>query len=94
MQEYKVLIKNKETDNLNTAFGIRTIKMDAQKGLSVNDKNLELKGGCIHHDNGPLGSASIDRGFLMSLRAGHGVVTSRRICKYMFTHVVIWSNLN
>jgi len=69
MQEYKVLIKNKETDNLNTAFGIRTIKMDAQKGLSVNDKNLELKGGCIHHDNGPLGSASIDRGFPDELKS-------------------------
>jgi beta-galactosidase len=56
-----VLIKNKETDNLNTAFGIRTIKMNAQSGLSINGKNLELKGGCIHHDNGPLGSATIDR---------------------------------
>ena len=56
-----VLTKNKETDNLNTAFGIRTIKMDAQNGLSFNGKNLELKGGCIHHDNGPRGSATIDR---------------------------------
>ncbi len=56
-----VLIKNKETDDLNTAFGIRTIKMDAQNGLSINGKSLELKGGCIHHDNGPLGSATIDR---------------------------------
>jgi len=56
-----VFIKNKETDNVNTAFGIRKIKMDAQNGLSINGKNLELKGGCIHHDNGPLGSATIDR---------------------------------
>jgi beta-galactosidase len=56
-----VLINNKVTDNLITAFGIRTIKMDAQNGFSINGKNLELKGGCIHHDNGPLGSATIDR---------------------------------
>jgi beta-galactosidase len=56
-----VIINNKVTDNLNTAFGIRTIKMDAQNGFSINGKNLELKGGCIHHDNGPLGSATIDR---------------------------------
>jgi beta-galactosidase len=56
-----VLIKNTEKDNLNTAFGIRIIKMDAQNGLSINGVNLELKGGCIHHDNGPLGSATIDR---------------------------------
>jgi beta-galactosidase len=56
-----LFVKNKKTDNLNIAFGIRTIKMDAQNGLSINDKNLELKGGCIHHDNGPLGSATIDR---------------------------------
>lgn len=56
-----MLIKNKVTDYLNTAFGIRTINMDAQNGFSINGKNLELKGGCIHHDNGPLGSATIDR---------------------------------
>jgi beta-galactosidase len=56
-----MLFNNKEADNLDTAFGIRTIKMDAQNGLSINGKSLELKGGCIHHDNGPLGSAAIDR---------------------------------
>jgi beta-galactosidase len=56
-----VVVNKKEVDNLNTAFGIRTIKIDAQTGFILNGKSMELKGGCIHHDNGPLGSATIDR---------------------------------
>jgi beta-galactosidase len=56
-----VVVNKKEVDNLKTAFGIRTIKIDAQTGFILNGKSMELKGGCIHHDNGPLGSATIDR---------------------------------
>jgi len=56
-----VLIENKEADNQNITFGIRSIHFDAQTGLTLNGKSLELKGGCYHHDNGPLGSAAIDR---------------------------------
>jgi beta-galactosidase len=56
-----VLVNTKETDNLETAFGIRSIHFDAQTGFSLNGKSIELKGGCFHHDNGPLGSAAIDR---------------------------------
>jgi beta-galactosidase len=39
-------------------FGIRTIEVDAKKGLRINGKQVLLKGGCVHHDNGLLGSAS------------------------------------
>jgi beta-galactosidase len=56
-----VVVNKKELDDLKTTFGIRTIKIDAQTGFILNGKNMELKGGCIHHDNGPLGSAAIDR---------------------------------
>ena len=56
-----VIVNNKEVDNLNTTFGIRSIKFDAQTGFTLNGKSVELKGGCFHHDNGPLGSAAIDR---------------------------------
>ena len=34
---------------------------DAQTGFTLNGKSIKLKGGCIHHDNGPLGAAAIDR---------------------------------
>jgi beta-galactosidase len=56
-----VLVNKKEVDNLSTTFGIRTIKIDAKTGFCLNGKSMELKGGCFHHDNGPLGSAAIDR---------------------------------
>jgi beta-galactosidase len=52
---------NKKVDAMNATFGIRTLKFDAETGFSLNGKSMELKGGCIHHDNGPLGAAAIDR---------------------------------
>ncbi len=42
-------------------FGIRTISFDAAKGFQLNGKTIKLKGGCVHHDNGPLGSKAYDR---------------------------------
>jgi beta-galactosidase len=56
-----VLIDDNEVDNNKATFGIRSVKMDARNGLSINGKTLDLIGGCYHHDNGPLGAASIDR---------------------------------
>ena len=43
------------------AVGIRKIEIDAAQGLRVNGEGLKLAGGCVHHDNGPLGSACIPR---------------------------------
>ena len=40
------------------SFGIRTITIDAKNGFRLNGRQLKLKGGCIHHDNGILGAAS------------------------------------
>jgi len=52
---------NKAMDQTETPFGIRSLKFDGQKGLLLNGEVIKLKGGCVHHDLGPLGSASIDR---------------------------------
>jgi len=52
---------DKILDHVVTSFGIRSIEITAEKGLLLNGKNIELRGGCLHHDNGPLGSAAIDR---------------------------------
>ena len=52
---------NQIVDEEVTQFGIREIKIDAKNGLRINGKTVKLIGGCIHHDNGPLGSAAIDR---------------------------------
>jgi beta-galactosidase len=42
-------------------IGIRKIEIDAAQGLRINGEPLKLQGGCVHHDNGPLGSACIPR---------------------------------
>lgn len=52
---------NKIIDHVETPFGIRSIHVDAQNGFTLNGKKILMKGGCIHHDNGPLGAAAIDR---------------------------------
>lgn len=46
---------------LETAFGIRTISFDVASGFRLNGQPLKLKGGCVHHDNGPLGARAYDR---------------------------------
>jgi len=48
-------------DRVDTKFGVRTIQFDAENGFQLNGKVMKLKGGCFHHDNGPLGSKSYDR---------------------------------
>ncbi len=40
-------------------FGIRTVEADVKHGLRINGKSVKLKGGCLHHDNGVIGIASI-----------------------------------
>jgi beta-galactosidase len=47
-------------DRVETTFGIRSIEF-TQEGFFLNGENVLLKGGCMHHDNGPLGSAAYDR---------------------------------
>lgn len=48
-------------DRVSTTFGIRSVEFSAEKGFLLNGKPLELKGTCLHHDNGLLGSAAIER---------------------------------
>ncbi len=48
-------------DRATTPFGLREVKVDAENGLRLNGESYKLKGACVHHDNGPLGSAAIDR---------------------------------
>jgi len=42
-------------------FGIRKIEFSVENGLRLNGKTIKLYGGCIHHDNGCIGSVAIDR---------------------------------
>ena len=45
-------------DVAQTAFGVRTIAVDAKTGLLLNGKPIKLFGACLHHDNGLLGAAA------------------------------------
>lgn len=60
-QRYRAIIEIKQgervIDKAITPFGIRSIEFSASKGFLLNGKKVLLKGGCIHHDNGPLGAA-------------------------------------
>jgi beta-galactosidase len=49
------------TDRAETRFGVRSIAFDVKNGFRLNGQTLKLKGGCLHHDNGPLGARAYDR---------------------------------
>jgi beta-galactosidase len=48
-------------DTERTSFGIRTLQVDTHAGLRINGERVDLRGACIHHDNGLLGAAAITR---------------------------------
>lgn len=47
-------------DESKETFGIRTLTVDAKRGLRVNGTAVNLRGGCIHHDSGLLGAATYE----------------------------------
>lgn len=57
----EILVSESLTDQFETEFGIRSISFDAVNGFLLNGKPMKLKGGCVHHDNGILGSKAYNR---------------------------------
>lgn len=61
---YKLLTLVKQNDitidSVSTTFGIRTIKMDVTKGLTLNGKPIKIYGVCCHQDHAGVGSALPD----------------------------------
>lgn len=47
-------------DESRTVFGIRTLTVDAKRGLRVNGQTVKLRGACIHHDSGLIGAATYE----------------------------------
>jgi beta-galactosidase len=56
----QLLDGKKLLDEASETFGIRTLDFSAEKGFRLNGESVLLKGGCLHHDNGPLGSAAFE----------------------------------
>lgn len=54
----EILVNNVVTDTYQTTFGFRYINFDANTGFSLNGQNVKMKGVCMHHDQGALGSAA------------------------------------
>jgi len=61
LAEISILEKNTVVDQYVTTFGIRTLHFDPENGFRLNGEKILLRGGNLHHDNGPLGAAAIDR---------------------------------
>jgi len=59
--EAEVLVNADIVDHCSLNFGIRKVDIDVERGLRLNGEPVKLKGGCVHHDNGVLGSVAIDR---------------------------------
>lgn len=59
--EVEIASAGRTLDKTVTRFGIRKIEVDAVNGFRLNGQMLKLKGGNLHHDNGPLGAVAIDR---------------------------------
>jgi beta-galactosidase len=57
----RVIAEGDIIDEVALPFGIRTVEVSPEKGLLLNGQLIELIGGCVHHDNGPLGAAAFDR---------------------------------
>ena len=59
--QVQIIKDNKVVDDTKTNFGIRSIKFTTENGFQLNGKTIKINGGCVHHDNGCLGSAAFDR---------------------------------
>lgn len=51
-------VDGKIVDTYDVEFGYRFFSFDANKGFSLNGKPTKIKGVCLHHDQGALGSVS------------------------------------
>lgn len=49
--------KGRLVDRVQTRFGIRSLRVDANDGFFLNERPLRLNGVCMHHDLGALGAA-------------------------------------
>lgn len=52
----EILLDGVSIDENLADIGFRSLEKDPQKGISLNGKNIKIKGVCLHHDNGALGA--------------------------------------
>lgn len=52
----EIVENGRVVDTETGTFGIRKLQLDSKHGLRVNGKSVKLRGGCIHHDHGIIGT--------------------------------------
>jgi beta-galactosidase len=57
----EILVRGRVVDEVDTTFGIRSLVWDGTNGFLLNGEPVKIDGGCVHHDNGPLGAVSLGR---------------------------------
>lgn len=70
--ESELILKGEVVDRAATRAGIRESVFDPDRGYFLNEKNMKLKGVCLHHDAGVLGAAvpaEVWRRRLMALKS-------------------------
>ncbi|MGH3244626.1 MAG: glycoside hydrolase family 2 TIM barrel-domain containing protein, partial [Trebonia sp.] len=67
-------------DDSAACFGIRRLQLDPRRGLRVNGEPVKLRGACVHHDSGILGTATFpaaeDRRVRLLKAAGFNAIRS------------------
>ena len=56
-----VKVDGQIVDDYDTIFGIRTFRFDPEEGFFLNGEHVKIKGVCMHHDNGCIGSREFAR---------------------------------
>ena len=64
----RLVCSDGQTDEVETSIGIRTLTVDARRGMRINGQSVKLLGGCIHHDNGLLGAAEYEQAEIRRIR--------------------------
>lgn len=59
--EITVIANGEVSDRFSQRLGIRLLSASPETGFQINGKTYKLRGACLHHDNGLLGSAAFDR---------------------------------
>jgi beta-galactosidase len=53
----QLLVAGEVVDSVETSFGIRRVDFDVDRGLLINGEHVKMRGVCLHHDGGAVGSA-------------------------------------
>ncbi len=57
----RAFVAERVVDEVSSPFGIRMVRVSAERGFELNGQAVKLNGGNVHHDNGVLGAIALRR---------------------------------